>query len=192
MVKGQFQCSMETRRVWGRFGLHSLNRIFFFFQPPSQDYNILIHTVWSCFLFFFCNTCMKSATPALPSPSPKLCRAQAHSETGTPGRGLGDNWKELCEVSGANVALGAGQPGSSQEPCVRPAHAARNGARPALLERRCWRASHDVTTAERKRERKWWSQTKGQEEKAEKQKCFSPCRVTGAAAGAPTQSPLAI
>lgn len=43
---------------------------FFFFQPPSQDYNILIHTVWSCFLFFFVIPAWRALLPLSPPPPP--------------------------------------------------------------------------------------------------------------------------
>ena len=82
---------------------------------------------------------MKSAPPSLPSPFPKLRRAE-HRPILRQGHLAGD-WvtteRNCAKDLERMLALGAGQPGSSKEPCVRPAHAARNGARPALLERRC-------------------------------------------------------
>lgn len=97
-------------------------------------------------------------------------RESAHYEIWATWPGLGGIWKELCKDLGANACgvqercRGDREPGFSQEPSVLPACAGPDKTGPAFLELRCWKESQ-VTTAQRKRAGKWWSGTKGQEEK---------------------------
>lgn len=94
----------------------------------------------------------------------------------TPGQGLGDVWKESCEGTGSECLQWAGEQGGRRSPAL-PARGLAGFPWPEVLK------SEPRNTAERKGDGKWWSQTKGQEKNAEKQKCSSPCRVRGAAAG---------
>ena len=185
---------METRQVWDLFGLHPLNRASRLCLPPPHTHitRLLYSHSHSLKLPFVCLSIPANCTTL------KLCWAAqwAHYEVWTPWPELSDIWKELCEYLEANACRGQWSCWDRRARAIAIALCTPKPRWPRpdkagfpwteVLKRK------PRNLSEEKQDRKWWSQTKGQEEKAEKQKCSSPCREKGAAAGPRNQSPCAI
>lgn len=90
--------------------------------------------------------------------------------------------ERACLHWAKRAATGAGQPESLAKRAVRPPNP--GGSRQDFPWTRVLNERRHITVAERKGDRKWWSQTKGQEEKAEKQKWSSSAWVKRAASRA--------